>query len=76
MSEEEFKKYINAGALRLFEAIRKFKSVKRAIKRGNVSQIGEVLPKRPFSNRKPTKGRSNNEAKKVIYARLKQLEQI
>jgi hypothetical protein len=74
MSEEEFKEYIKAGALRLFEAIRKFKSVRRAIKRGHVSPIGEPYPKRPFNNRKLTKGRNLNEKKKVIYAKLRQLE--
>lgn len=74
MSEEEFKEYIKAGSLRLFEAVRKFKSVKRAIRRGNVSAIGETLPRRPFNNRKPTTGRAMNELKKKIYARLKHLD--
>lgn len=73
MTEDEFKEYIKAGSLRLFDAVRKFKSVKRAIRRGHVSPIGEVYPNRPFNNRKPTKGRSFNKKKKLIYARLKQL---
>lgn len=73
MTEEEFKEYIKAGSLKLFEAVRKFKSVKRAIRRGNVSPIGEILPRRPFNNRKPTKGRQFNKARKIIYERLKQL---
>ena len=60
MTEDEFKEYIKAGALRLFDAVRKFKSVKRAIRRGHVSPIGEVYPNRPFNNRKPTLGRSFN----------------
>ena len=42
MTEDEFKEYIKAGSLRLFDAVRKFKSVKRAIRRGHVSPIGEV----------------------------------
>ena len=71
MTEDEFKEYIKAGSLRLFGAVRKFKSVKRAMRRGHVSPIGEVYPKRPFSNKKPTKGREINEFKKVIYGRLK-----
>ena len=73
MTEEEFREYIKAGYLRLFEAVSKFKSVKRAMKRGNVSPIGEIHPRRPFNNRKPTKGRKVNETKKMIYGRLKQL---
>lgn len=73
MTEDEFKEYIKAGSLRLFEAVRKFKSVKRAMRRGNVSPIGEILPRRPFNNRKPTKGRYINEARKVVYGKLKQL---
>ena len=71
MTEDEFKEYIKAGSLRLFGAVRKFKSVKRAMRRGHVSPIGEVYPKRPFSNKKHTKGREINEFKKVIYGRLK-----
>lgn len=73
MTEDEFREYIKAGSLRLFEAVRRFKSVKRAIKRGNISAIGEIYPRRPFNNRKPTRGRSTNETKKMIYGRLKQL---
>lgn len=73
MTEEEFKEYIKAGSLRLFDAVKKFKSVKRAIKRGHVSPIGEIYPKRPFNNSKPTPGRRFNEKKKLIYDRLKHL---
>lgn len=74
MTEDEFKEYIKAGSLRIFEAVRKFKSVRRAIRRGHVSPIGEPYPNRPFNNRKPSKGRSFNQKKKLIYDRLKQLE--
>lgn len=73
MTEEEFKEYIKAGSLRIFEAVRKFRSVKRAMRRGHVSPIGEPYPNRPFNNRKPTPGRSFNEKKKLIYGRLKHL---
>jgi hypothetical protein len=51
--------------------IAKFKSIRRAIRRGHVSTTGAIYPKRPFSNRKPTEGRSVNERKKVIYGKLK-----
>ena len=71
MSQEEFEKYIGAGQLRVFNAVGKFKSVKRAMRRGHVSPIGEVYPKRPFNNRKPTSGRKFNEDRKEIYEQFK-----
>lgn len=71
MSQDEFEKYIGAGQLKIFDAVSKFKSVKRAIKRGLVSLIGEIYPKRPFNNRKPTLGRKLNENKKNIYEQIK-----
>lgn len=73
MTEEEFKEYIKAGSLRLLEGVRRFKSVKRAMRRGHVSPIGEIYPRRPFNNRKPTLGRKINQRKRLIYDRLKQL---
>lgn len=54
-----------------FEGVKKFKSIRRAIRRGNASIYGEVFPKRPFNSRKPTRGRSMNEAKKRIYGEIK-----
>lgn len=71
MSEKEFKDYIGEGNLRLFNSVHRFKSVRRAIKRGHVSSIGEEYPKRPFNNRKSTKGRTFNERRKLIYEQLK-----
>ena len=91
MSEEEFKDYIEKNRvdiegdfhekgilhLRTYEVISKCKSVKRAIKRGQVSLDGILFPKRPFNNRPNTckrKGhysRTINERKKVIYEQLK-----
>lgn len=86
MNEEDFKKYLeenrtkifddfNEGILHLrsFEGVKKFKSIRRAIRRGNVSIYGEIYPKRPFNNKKNTckrKGhhsRTMNEIKKQIY---------
>lgn len=43
-------------SLRIFEGVSKFKSVRRAIKRGHVSFYGDIYPKRPFSNRKRKQG--------------------
>lgn len=77
MSKEEFEKYINAGGLKTFEAVSRFRSVKRAIRRGHVTQQGIEAPNRPFNNRantskrKGTHSRVNNELKKNIYARIK-----
>jgi hypothetical protein len=65
MHSEARKKYIT------FIAFQKFKSVNRAIKRGHVSPVGMIYPKRPFNNRKVTLGRKVNEDKKSIYARIK-----
>jgi hypothetical protein len=55
-----------------FEGVSKFKSINRAIKRGHVSPIGVIAPKRPFNNRKDTLGRLVNIRKKEIYGALKQ----
>ena len=91
MSEEEFKDYMeknrvdvvgdfydkNILHLRTFEATGKFKSVRRAIKRGHVSLDGIIFPKRPFNNKANTckrKGhysRTINDRKKMIYEQLK-----
>lgn len=81
MSQEEFKKYLaeNSG-LKTFEAVSKFKSVNRAIRRGHVAPNGLIIPKRPFNNRANTskrKGahsRDSNELKKQIYGQIKQYQ--
>lgn len=84
MGEEEFKKYLednnvdivkdfyenNILHLRTYEAVKRFKSVRRAIRRGHVSLDGFIYPKRPFNNAKHKKG-SLNDKKKRIYEQLK-----
>ena len=84
MSEEEFKDYMEKnrvdivgdfyerGILHLknFEAVSRFKSVRRAIRRGHISLDGVIYPKRPFNNAKHKKGSLNDE-KKRIYEQLK-----
>lgn len=84
MSEEEFKDYMKNNRvdivgdfyeegilhLRTFEAVQKFRSVRRAIKRGHVSLDGFIYPKRPFNNAKHSKNSLNNRKKK-IYEQLK-----
>lgn len=55
--------------LRDYNGVRKFKSVRRAIRRGHISIYGDVYPKRPFNNRKRGKG-SVTYQKKRIYEQL------
>lgn len=91
MGEEEFKDYMEKNKvdtigdlyekgilhLKTYDAVSKFKSIRRAIKRGLVSIDGFIFPKRPFNNKANTckrKGhysRSINERKKMIYEQLK-----
>lgn len=84
MGEEEFKDYMKNNRvdivgdfyergilhLRTYEAVSRFKSVGRAIKRGHVSLDGFIYPKRPFNNAKHSKN-SLNGRKKMIYEQLK-----
>ena len=84
MGEEEFKDYLkdnrvdivkdfyenNVLHLRTYDAVKRFKSVRRAIRRGHVSLDGVIYPKRPFNNAKHKKGSLNDE-KKRIYEQLK-----
>lgn len=79
MGQEEFEEYIASMLkLRSFEAVYKFKSVRRAIRKGHVSPDGVIYPKRPFNNRANTSKRKGahsrafNETKKQIYGQLKQ----
>lgn len=53
--------------LATYEAVSKFKSVKRAIRRGNVSPYGVIYPKRPFGNTNT----KENRIKRQIYEQLK-----
>ena len=61
---------INAGMpinLVTYEAVGKFKSVRRAIRRGLVSPYSVVYPKRPFGNTNT----KMNRIKREIYEQLK-----
>jgi hypothetical protein len=81
MSEEEFKDYLenNPHGLHLvtYQAVGKFKSVRRAIRKGLVSPTGFIAPARPFNNKKNSckrgkHSRPMNEEKKRIYASIKE----
>lgn len=62
--------------LMTFDAVSKYKSIARAMRRGDVTQYGTLVPKRPFNNRANTSRRKGvhsrvmNEYKKSIYGRL------
>jgi hypothetical protein len=82
MSNEEFKEYIETNKnrplnLMSYIATQRFKSIRRAIRRGSVNMFGTILPDRPFNNRGNTSSRkgkhsrSTNELKKRIYAGIK-----
>lgn len=73
MEESKTQKEIkNQFNLINFSAVGKYKSVNRAIRRGHVSPVGLIYPKRPFNNRTTTKNsRPLNELKKRIYEQLK-----
>ena len=80
MSEEEFEEHIHNRIMPLhlvtYEAVRKYKSVRRAIRRGNVTSEGTIMPSRPFNNKKNSckrgkHSRPMNEEKKRVYASIK-----
>lgn len=68
----------NNGRMKLesFIGVSMFKSIRRAMRRGHVTEDGMVAPNRPFNNRGNTsniKGihsREQNEYKKRIYGQL------
>lgn len=84
MSQEEFEDYISKGIIVLhlitYDGVHRFKSIRRAMRRGHVTTEGIVMPRRPFNNRANTskrKGvhsRRTNELKKKIYGQLRQYQ--
>lgn len=81
MSEEEFKEHIANMIMPLhlitYMAVSKYKSVRRAIRRGHVTTDGIIMPSRPFNNRlnsckRGKQSRPMNEDKKMIYASIKE----
>lgn len=71
ISEEKFQDLLrNTLNLQYFECVKRFKSVKRAFKKGYITSFGYILPKRPFNNKKHTKGREANIEKKRIWEKI------
>lgn len=66
--EEDF----NNGILHLqdYSGVKKFKSIRRAVRRGHVSLLGDVYPKRPFKNCK-AKRKSVTFMKRRLYEQSK-----
>lgn len=54
--------------LHSFIGVSKYKSIRRAIKRGHVSIFGDIYPRRPFNNR----GTKESKVKRMIYGQIKQ----
>lgn len=68
---ERMKDFRENGTLSLttYIAVGRFKSIRRAIRRGHVSLSGVIYPKRPFNNRKRGPG-------SITYERRKLYEQF
>lgn len=60
-NREKLEEDFNTGIIHLvdYSGVRKFKSIRRAIKRGHVSIFGEVYPHRPFKNISSKRGNLN-----------------
>ena len=57
--------------LQSYHAVNRFKSIRRAIRRGLVTYLGWKAPKKPFNNRKRTLGREMQTNKQRIYESIK-----
>ena len=57
-------------SLRTFEGVSRFRSIRRAIRRGHVSLYGDVYPRRPFSNRKRKKGTATYD-RRIVHGQLR-----
>ena len=58
-------------SLRTFEGVGKYKSIRRAIRRGHVSLYGDIYTNRPFSNRKRKKG-TDTYNRRIIHGQLRE----
>jgi len=52
-----------------FNGVKKYKSVRRAIRRGHMSLDGMLYPNRPYNNRKD---RPLEDQKRILYKELKE----
>lgn len=56
--------------LRSFVGVSKYKSIRRAIRRGHVSLFGDIYPKRPYNNR----GTKESKIRREIYGKIKKIQ--
>lgn len=67
---------INEGTLvdlKMFDGVSRFRSIRRAMRRGHVTPWGRVAPDRPFNNRNRSRGTRPLEIEKErIYGQIKQ----
>lgn len=61
--------------LRDYRCVSKFKSVRRAIKKGYCSIYGDIYPKRPFNNRKRNKKGDITNQRRKVYKHMKEYGQ-
>lgn len=71
--QQMYKNFLENGTLYLrdYSGVSKFKSIRRAIKRGHCSIFGDVYPKRPFNNRKRNKKGDITNKRRKIYKHMK-----
>ena len=70
-NREKLEEVFNAGILHLvdYSGVRKFKSIRRSIRKGHVSVFREIYPHRPFKNISSKRG-SLNFMQKRYYEQL------
>lgn len=71
-NREKLVKDFGDGIIHLkdYNGIRKFSSIRRAIRRGHVSLFGDIYPRRPFNNRKRNKKGDVTYERRKIYGQL------
>lgn len=72
--QQMYRNFLENGTLYLrdYSGVRRFKSIRRAIKRGHCSIFGDVYPKRPFNNRKRNKKGDITNRRRKIYKHMKE----
>lgn len=76
--QQMYKNFSENGTLYLvnYSGVSKFKSIRRAIKRGHCSMFGDIYPRRPFNNRKRNKKGDITNRKRKIYKHMKDYGQL
>ena len=61
--------------LRNYGSVSKFKSIRRAIRKGYCSIYGDIYPRRPFNNRKRNKEGDITNQRRKVYKHMKEYGQ-